>query len=487
MIMNIIKITVIAAGFVFAASSSAQKPVMYSTTSADRWVESKVVPNRSKSATPASITVFTDSILQDVDGFGGTFNEISWDALLTLPEADRKSVMEALFGENGTKFSLGRTPVGCSDYSFGYYSYNDVKDDYEMRNFSIDRDRFILMPYIKEALKLRPDLTLWASPWTPPAWMKVNEHYSQKAAGIEGTEVGHNRMDPNKNMIGNLTGFKMTQGNLQAYAKYFSKYVQAYRDNGIKISMIMPQNEIAWTPCWPSCTWRPEDLAIFTTQYLGPQFEKDSLDTRIYLGTVNYPNPDYIRTFMRQKDIKKYITGVGVQWTGMRALPNAYKEYPGFAYMQTENMCGNSENDWSALERTWNAVTHCFNNGVNSYMYWNMVLDETCKSWWDWAQNTLVIVNRNTHEVRYTDEYYLMKHLSKFVQPGSKLMKVSVPDNTLAFRTSDGSTVVVTYNPDEAERPTKINIGSDFMEVNLRPRSINTIVVPVSNLASKNK
>lgn len=127
--------------------------------------------------------------------------------------------------------------------------------------------------------------------------MKVNEHYSQKSSGIEGTDIGHNRLDPARNVLGNVTGFKMQQGYLQAYALYFSKYVQAYKKNGITISMLMPQNEIAWTPCWPSCTWRAEDLAIFVTQYLGPQFKKDSLDTEIWMGTVNYPNPDYIRHF----------------------------------------------------------------------------------------------------------------------------------------------------------------------------------------------
>ena len=86
-----------------------------------------------------------------------------------VSQEERDKVMASLFVEEGVRFSLGRTPVACSDYSFGYYSYNDVKDDYTMRNFSIDRDRFILIPYIKEALKLRPDLKMWASPWTPPA------------------------------------------------------------------------------------------------------------------------------------------------------------------------------------------------------------------------------------------------------------------------------------------------------------------------------
>lgn len=453
----------------------AQKVMLYSTTSSERWVEQKCTVDKIP-ATQADIYVYTDSLLQEVVGFGGTFNELGWDAMQNLPLAERSKVMASLFAEDGAHFTLGRTPVGASDYAMGYYSYNDVKDDYTMRNFCIDRDRYTLILYIKEALKFRPDLKLWASPWTPPAWMKVNEHYSQKSSGIEGTDIGHNRLDPNHNVLGNVTGFKMQQGYLQAYALYFSKYVQAYKRNGINIQMIMPQNEIAWTPCWPSCTWRPEDLAIFVAQYLGPQFEKDSIDTEIWLGTVNYPDPNYVRTFMKQKNVGKYVKGVGVQWTGMKALPAVYKEYPSYGYMQTENMCGNAENDWSALERTWKAVVHCFNNGVNSYMYWNMVLNEICKSWWDWAQNALVIVDRNSGQVRYTDEYYLMKHLSRFVQPGSRLLKVSDTQNILAFLTNDNKVVMVVYNPKEEKQSYSFKIGSKSLSVVLKAKSINTLV-----------
>lgn len=140
-------------------------------------------------------------------------------------------------------------------------------------------------------------------------------------------------------------------------------------------------------------------------------------------------------------------------------------------------MCGNSENDWSALENTWNAVVHCFNNGVDSYIYWNMVLNETCKSWWDWAQNTLIIIDRKTGQVRYTDEYYLMKHLSHFVQPGSRLLKVSDGKNTLAFRSHDGKVVVVAYNPEEQERSCSFKVGSKYIRVILKGKSINTIVI----------
>lgn len=408
-------------------------------------------------------------------GMWSSNNELGWDALQLLSPSERDKVMISLFGEVGIYFSWGRIPVAASDYALAYYSYNDVKDDYAIRNFSIGRDRYILIPYIKEALRLRPELKLWASPWTPPAWMKINEHYSQKSQGINGTDIGHNRLDPKRNVLGNVTGFNMQEGYLQAYALYFSKYIREYRKNGVNIDILMPQNEIAWTPAWPSCTWRPEDIAMFVVRYLGPQFENDSIDTKIWLGTVNYPDPNYVFTFMKQKEIEKYVKGIGVQWTGMQALPLIRKQYSQFDYMQTENQCGNGENDWTSLERSWRSVVHCFNNGVGAYMYWNMVLDETGKSTWDWSQNSLIIVDRNTHQVNYTDEFYLMKHLSHFVQPGSKLLKVSNGENTLAFRNAKGEVIVVVYNPGIEERSYSFKVDNKVIVAKLKAKSINTI------------
>lgn len=358
-----------------------QSVVMYSTTEQERWERSKCKFTDLLND-DIGCRIYVDSLLQEVEGFGGTFNEMGWDAMQYLNEEKRTEIINSLFGTEGINFSLARTPIGCSDYSLGYYSYNDVKDDYTMRNFSIGRDRFILIPFIKSALSVKPDLKIWASPWTPPIWMKVNEHYSQKSSSIEGTDIGHNRLDSLRNVLGNVTGFKMMHGYLKAYAIYFSRYIKEYKNNGVDISIIMPQNEIAWTPCWPSCTWRPEDFSIFINKYLKPQFVKDSINTQIWLGTVNYPNPDYIRRILKDNGSDNSIDGVGVQWSGMKALPSINKDFPDLQYMQTENICGNAENDWTALERTWKNIVFCFNNGVNSYMYWNMILNETGKSWW---------------------------------------------------------------------------------------------------------
>ena len=115
-----------------------QKPTIYSTTPTARWTVGKCELAMTDAST-SLYTVYVDSIRQEVTGFGGTFNEISWDAILTLPQEMRDALMKDLFGPDGINFAIGRTPMGCSDYSFGYYSYNDVKDDYSMRNFTISQ------------------------------------------------------------------------------------------------------------------------------------------------------------------------------------------------------------------------------------------------------------------------------------------------------------------------------------------------------------
>ena len=155
-------------------SAVAQRVEMVTTTASERWKNQKVKVQKIHEG-KADIYVYPDSLMQEIEGFGGTFNELGWDALQSLSSEERAKVMSSLFSEEGVNFVYGRTPIACSDYAFSYYSYNDVKDDYEMRNFNVGRDRYTLIPYIKEALKLRPDLRLWASPWTPPIWMKATE------------------------------------------------------------------------------------------------------------------------------------------------------------------------------------------------------------------------------------------------------------------------------------------------------------------------
>ncbi|PQV49017.1 glucosylceramidase [Jejuia pallidilutea] len=452
----------------------AQKVELITTSKTQRWVKSKVKLN--KQPKHPDIIVFTDSLLQKVDGIGGAFNEIGWEAISALPKESSNQVFKALFSEEGCNFSMCRIPLGASDYALSYYSSNDVPEDFEMRDFNIDRDKYILIPYLKEALKVNPDLQIWASPWSPPAWMKVNEHYAMRSGDFENAKAG-NKMHPEAEILNNATAFKMQERYLKAYALYFSKFVQAYKNEGIELFSIQPQNEIAYQPNWPSCTWRPEDMAYFINSFLGPQFEADGLDTEIWLGTVNSGNPNYVKTVLEYKDTSKYIAGVGFQWGGAKSIPTIHKEYPDLKLMQTENKCGEHENDWTSVERSWKDLVHYINNGAGSYMYWNMVLDETGKSAWGWPQNSMVVIDKNSKSITYTDEFYLFKHLSHFVQPGDYVLKSSIGKNHLAFKLKDGRALILMNNPESTIKTVNLKVGNTTFGIELQPTSINSIVV----------
>lgn len=459
--------------FGLAEGMNAQKIQWTSSTEQEKWIQQKGLAFQPlKTVQPAEITIYPADKLQQIDGFGGCFNEIGWEALLSITPAEREKILKELFTPGGANFSFCRLPVGANDYSLSYYSCNDVAEDFGMGNFNIDRDRYVLIPYIKEALKIRPDLQLWASPWSPPAWMKVNSHYALSNGKINGQSNG---LSKEKEIRNNSTAFRMETAYLQAYALYLSKFAQAYKKEGINLKAINVQNEIVYSPHWSSCTWRAEDLSYFIRSFLGPQFKKDSLSTEIWLGTVNGPDPNYMRTVLNDKDAAKYISGVGVQWDAKKAIPLITKEYPQYRYMQTESECGNGEKNWKSAEYTWSLINHYLNSGVNSYMYWNMVLDPSGKSTWDWVQNMLISVNKTTKEVVYYPEYYIMKHLSHFVLPGAYRLKTSGGKDHLAFINPDGTTVLILVNTAETDKKFTVAVADKTIEMTVKAKSFNTL------------
>lgn len=477
------KRTLLTLAFVLALSiaAPAQKAIIYSSTEAHPWQVSTIKADRGQGS-KVEIEIYNDSLLQPVDGFGGTFSERGWDAMQVLTEQQRIDLMDELFGSDGIHFAWGRTPVGGNDMSLSTYTYNDVGYDWTQRNFSIARDRYILLPMIKLAKRVRPDLKMWASPWTPPYWMKISEHYSLKSHGINGTDVGHNRMDSHYWVYPNVTSFKMTDGCLRAYAIYLSRYLQAYKAEGIDIDILMPQNEVQWEPCWQSCTWRPQDLAIFVGKYLGPQLQQDSVATKLWLGTVNYPNPKWVFDFCENEETMRYIKGIGMQWTGMQAMPKVHERMPDMPLMQTEGICGDGDNSWADMERSLGRIIHCLNSGARAYMQWNMVLGDDLESLFGWKQNTLVIINRKTGHLTRTPEYWLLKHFSHFVQPGSRLVKTTVaPDAKeclcASFINHERRLVVVAYNPHEQPMTAKLEIKGKRLSINMQSKSPNTIVI----------
>lgn len=438
------------------AVHAAQTVYWQSSTNSNRWVDKGTLQTTPwDNDTTLYIDVDQSTTYQQIDGFGGCFNELGWDALSALSQTERDNVMKALFDPNtGCKFNICRMPIGSSDYAMNYYSLNDTAGDYAMNNFSIARDRQRLIPYIKAAMVYKPDLKMWGSPWSPPAWMKTSGVYN---------------------------GGRMiqTSQNLTAYALYMAKTVQAYQGDGLNFYAVHVQNEPTVETNYPSCAWSGAELRDYIKNYLGPKFYNDGINAEIWLGTINSGDYNaYAGTVLADSTANSYITGVGYQWGGQSAIQACHDNYPSKRLMQTETECGNHENDWNYAEHTFGLMKHYFDHWANSYMQWNMVLDQTGLSSWGWAQCSMISVDKNTRVVTYNPQFYCVKHFSYYVKPGAyRVYSGGNYGDKIAFKNPDGETVLVVQNNGTTDLAVAIKFGDQKIKPIIPADSYNTFRV----------
>ncbi|RPJ03815.1 MAG: beta-glycosidase [Spirochaetaceae bacterium] len=462
---------------VVAVSMAAPKKVEWvSTTEASRWAEQEGL-----STGPASgqmdAEVFTGRPLQAIEGFGACFNELGWTSLNSLSRADRESVLKELFSPGlGGNFTVCRMPIAANDFARDWYSYDETDGDFEMKNFSIANDLETLVPFIKNAKKYNPGLKIWASPWSPPSWLKWNKHYACSRTWPSMELRFQNGLDTLKQGREGANLFLMEGKYLKAYALYFSKFIKAYREQGIDIFAVMPQNEFNSCQLFPACTWTASGLAAFIGSYLGPAMEKDKVE--ILFGTMERPNVALIDTVINDPTAGRYIKGIGFQWAGKEAIAEAHQKYPGMRLYQSEQECGDGKNDWGYCCYAWALMKHYLSNGANAYMYWNLSLDRDGFSRWGWRQNSLVSVDLQKKSFEYNFEYYRLKHFSHYVMPGARLLETSGYFNDmLAFINPDKGILVIARNADKSDKKIKIKIGSQEINPLLKADSFNTFVI----------
>ncbi|MEI6865322.1 hypothetical protein [Flavicella sp.] len=451
------------------------KVTWVSSTSTSLWENKVYKKSQENNLVDVNITIDINKKQQTITGFGGCFNELGWDALGMVTPEEKQQILNDLFDkEEGCKFNICRMPIGANDYAVDWYSHNETAEDFEMANFSIDRDKKRLIPYIKEAQKINPDIEVWASPWCPPSWMKHSKHYACKS------NSKFNDLPLEWSSTEELVSrFIMKPEYLQAYALYFSKFIKAYSSEGINISSVHVQNEPNSAQNFPSCVWKPQDLGVFIADYLGPQFKKSNIDAEIWLGTVERPQIERVNDVLDYKNTKDYVKGIGFQWAGKGAIEAVHAKYPEMQLMQTETECGDGSNDWKAAEHTFELMKHYFENGANSYMYWNMVLDETGKSQWGWKQNSMISIDSKTKKIVYNPEFYLMKHVSAFVAPGSVKLEVDGDDKDtiIFFDNTANEVIVLAYNSKDEDCMLNLNVGDTAVNARLTAKSFNTLTI----------
>lgn len=455
-----------------ACMSFAQSANWISSTEKNKWkVQEQVKLNDIKHDVVIDVEIHSDQKQQTMEGWGGCFNELGWDALQTLNAKERETVFKSLFSTgDGLNFTICRMPIGANDYSRNWYSLDDSVGDFDMKHFSIKRDQGILIPYIKEAMKYQPALKLWASPWSPPAWMKTNKHYANKPGD-------HNDLKP-ENAVLSGNQFIQEEKYLSSYAVYLTKFVKAYKNEGINVFAVHFQNEPYTLNQWPNCSWTPSAMRDFIAKYLGPTFKKENLNTELWLGTWNTDKMANFDTVFSSPEAMKYIAGAGLQWEGKNIIKDLHKKYPHVKLMQTESECGGGDFSWKDAEHLFDIMKTYISGGASVYTYWNMVLADKGTSSWGWNQNALVRIDKTTQKVTYTPEYYIFKHFSYFVTVGSsKVESTGSYNNVVAFVNPKGEVVVVTNNLQDIPKALNIKIGNKYFAVTLQPNSFNTFAV----------
>lgn len=397
-------------------------------------------------------------------GIGGAITDASAETFYKLPKAKQEEILKAYYDpKTGIGFTLARTNIHSCDFSSGSYTYvND--NDTELKSFSVKHDEQYRIPLIKAAMaQAGGKLTMYASPWSPPAWMKTNNNM--------------------------LRGGKLKPEYRQAWANYFVQFIKAYEKQGIPIWGVTVQNEPMATQTWESCIWTDEDERDFVKLFLGPTFAKQGLGKKNIIIWDHNRDLMYQRasTVLNDPAAAKYIWGTGFHWYAPDNFENVKRvqeSFPDKKLLFTEGCTYpfnlNNVYQWQWGEQYGKSMVNDFNNGAVGWTDWNILLDETGGP--NHVQNFCfapIHGNIATGELYYMNSYYYIGHFSKFIKPGAKrIISSSNRDQlqTTAFQNPDGTIAVIVLNLGDTKVEYRLWVKGKAAETSSLPHSITTLV-----------
>ena len=457
--------------FVASAAAAAERPVEVYITAQATGQRLAQAPTLTLGAPPALTEkqqyVFVDAAksFQTMLGIGGALTDASAETYAKLPEAKRRELIRAYYDpKDGIGYTLARTNIHSCDFSSDSYTY--VADgDTALKTFSIAHDEKYRLPLIKDAIAAAGGkLTLFASPWSPPAWMKDNGDI--------------------------LHGGKLKPEFADAWARYFVAFVKAYEKAGVPIWGLTVQNEPMAIQRWESCVFSAEEERDFVRDHLGPVLAKNGLGKKKLIvwdhnRTLMY---ERARVMLDDPSAAKYVWGVGFHWYVNDSFDNVrlvHEAYPATHLLLT-GAClypwdRAKMNEWHWGERYGEALIHDFNNGAEGWTDWNILLDETGGP--NHVNNFCyapVHADTATGELLYMNSFYYLGHFSKFIRPGARrIVSASTIDTlqTTAFRNPDGSLAVVVLNTTDVDQPFTLKCDGDVAPTASPAHSIMTLVV----------
>ena len=496
--MNVFKIFICFLLLIMMSYSEAQKPLQIEVfeTSAKGNKLTKL-SNFETTEAKSTITLLPEQTFQTITGFGGAFTESSAYLLNKLSKANRDTILKAYFANDGARYSLTRTHMNSCDFSLSNYSYTPVEDDLDLEHFTIKEDMDDLIPMIKDAMAVSEDgFKIFASPWTAAPWMKDNNHW---------------------------VGGKLLPKYYDTWALFFSKYIKAYKAEGINIWGFTVENEPHGNGNnWESMHFSPKEMTDFVQFHLGPKLEADGYGDKIILGyDQNRAGlKEWVDEMYRDEASSKYFHGTAIHWYEStydffsEALQYAHHKAPDKYLIETEG-CVDSEvpkwqddawywkkeaTDWgwdwasdedkhlhpkyAPVNRYARDIIGCLNNWVDGWVDWNMVLDRQGGP--NWFKNWCVapvIVDPDADEVYFTPLYYTMAHFSKYIRPGATVIGLENTDKDLmvtAAKNPDGTIAIVVFNEDTNEKNFNLSINNKSVPVKISAQAIQTIIIPTN-------
>ncbi|MBT8264282.1 MAG: glycoside hydrolase family 30 protein [Eudoraea sp.] len=417
-----------------------------------------------------SVFVNPNKTFQKMLGIGGAITDASAEIFAQLSEEKQQEFLKAYYDpEEGIGYSLTRTTIHSCDFSVDSYTYIE-ENDKELETFSIEHDRQYRIPMIKRAIETAGgELLLYASPWSPPAFMKDNNNV--------------------------LQGGKLLPEYYNSWARYFTKFIKAYEKEGMPIWGVTIQNEPMAVQRWESCIYTAEEERDFLKNHLGPVMEKEGLgDKKIVVWDHNRDLINHrANTIFDDPEAAKYAWGIGFHWYETWAggdpmfnnLGNIKESYPTQNILFTEGCVEGFDAEkyqfWPNAERYGRSMINDFNEGTVGWTDWNILLDQ------NGGPNHVgnycfapIHGDTNSGDLIYTPSYYYIGHFSKFIRPDAKRVStVSSRSNLLStsFQNVDDSMVTVVMNESDVEISYKYYMASEVAEMVIPPHAMQTLMI----------
>jgi glucosylceramidase len=418
------------------------------------------------------VCVFVDAgkKFQQFFGMGAAITDAAAETFYKLPADKQKEFLKLHFDkDSGLGYTVVRTNINSCDFSSSMYTYVADKDK-SLNSFDIAPDKQYKLPLIKAAMAAAGGrLNLFASPWSPPAWMKDNNNM--------------------------LFGGSLKKEYYQTWALYFARFIKAYEKEGVPVWGVSIQNEPMARQIWESCIYTAEEERDFLKNNLGPVLQQQGLGSKKIIVWDHNRDLIYQRaqTYFDDPAAAKYIWGIGFHWyedwsggkpmyENIRRVQEAWpKQNIFFTEGCAESFKAERYDAWELGEAYGESLINDFNNGMTGFTDWNILLDE--KGGPNHVGNFCfapVHGITGTGELKYTNAYYYIGHFSRFIKPGAQRIIASPSRSQLlstAFVNPDGSIAVVVMNQTNKATPYYLWIKGRAVKLDAAANSIATLLV----------